>query len=973
MKKLLLLLTMCTMVLQSKAVLKTETFSGQQIIDFWECSGLDETEPAKWNGLNTSGGVTISGGYSAVITSKKTYTNVSKLELEIEKDRGYPYVEAFVGDTCMTQMGSEGETPYWTAVCPNVGEISINIVLEKLFKSLKSIKVSYDDAAVPRNLSFNVNRLEVTLGASFQNPVLSGYADGVVYSSSNTDVADITDRGTLYIKKAGEAVITASCGKTDLFESQSAEFKVVVSPMFAESEVIKVVTSKGGEVEEKIKQSGVLRPDAIKVIGPIDGGDILFMKSAQGLATNLVYIDLSDATLEASSDVVYAVREVHDGIGNGGDNYNYILSDRNETVFMESQSTGLGGSIRKYTVYTNAFDMAFAYSKIKYLALPSTLDRVGGWICVDAQYLEAVSFPANIDSIGTSAFALCRSLSAVAGLTDNIRYIGASAFSECQKFMDVSWLGNAEEIGNSAFKSICISQNMLALPKAKIIGDEAFYHNEIYQSTSSENDFKGLYGVVIGDDIVEIGENAFAECALTSAVIGSGLQKIGTCAFAKNEALSNVEMRGWPKYVGRDVFYRTPWYASLPSEGGLIYLGNILWGYADNGQSLPTTLSVKEGTVTIAVGMYNNKLTDFSLPESVKVLGGWFWNNENLRKRISLPSKVEYIGDYAFYDAKRLSFDRLPESVRYIGQNAFQGCEMAEVYIGKNVEFIGYEAFRDVAMTSISYYAPNVESTYGTLSSCFNLADVEIIEFGKNVNYIPGSAFSNAKKAYIVFPDAMDSDLTIGDYAFAGTTMKTITLPKGTEKINEYAFGDCENLTELLMPEGLKEIGDRALYSCPSLMKIELPSSVEILGDRALYQDEFKQGRTLIIHSAPEEIGDMSMVCRPTEVICEVAAPFDFDYKISTYGFCHTTEANRVTVKVPAESLQLYKDNSQWNCYNLVADNSGLEEIGVETAEIKSIYSLDGIFQGNDVDALNAGAYIVTTADGSIRKIIKRR
>lgn len=58
----------------------------------------------------------------------------------------------------------------------------------------------------------------------------------------------------------------------------------------------------------------------------------------------------------------------------------------------------------------------------------------------------------------------------------------------------------------------------------------------------------------------------------------------------------------------------------------------------------------------------------------------------------------------------------------------------------------------------------------------------------------------------------------------------TVVLPKTLKYIGKGAFEDCKNLREIVFPEGLKLIDDRAFKDCRSLEKVVIPGSVERVG-----------------------------------------------------------------------------------------------------------------------------------------------
>jgi hypothetical protein len=67
--------------------------------------------------------------------------------------------------------------------------------------------------------------------------------------------------------------------------------------------------------------------------------------------------------------------------------------------------------------------------------------------------------------------------------------------------------------------------------------------------------------------------------------------------------------------------------------------------------------------------------------------------------------------------------------------------------------------------------------------------------------------------------------------AFARSSLRHITLPKGITHINSYTFSLAENLESLDMPEGLLHIGPMAFDSTQKLREITIPRSVNHITD----------------------------------------------------------------------------------------------------------------------------------------------
>lgn len=73
----------------------------------------------------------------------------------------------------------------------------------------------------------------------------------------------------------------------------------------------------------------------------------------------------------------------------------------------------------------------------------------------------------------------------------------------------------------------------------------------------------------------------------------------------------------------------------------------------------------------------------------------------------------------------------------------------------------------------------------------------------------------------------------IGSYAFAWSSITSVTIPNGITSIGGYAFYFCENLTSVLIPNTVKFIANYAFYGCNKLESISLPVNVKSISNNA--------------------------------------------------------------------------------------------------------------------------------------------
>ncbi len=89
----------------------------------------------------------------------------------------------------------------------------------------------------------------------------------------------------------------------------------------------------------------------------------------------------------------------------------------------------------------------------------------------------------------------------------------------------------------------------------------------------------------------------------------------------------------------------------------------------------------------------------------------------------------------------------------------------------------------------------------------------------------------------LVIPGTIDryAVTSIGDSAFSGCFLTSITIPDSVTTIGDSAFFSCVSLTSVTIPDSVTTIGAYAFSFCDSLASITLPDSVTFIGDGAFY------------------------------------------------------------------------------------------------------------------------------------------
>lgn len=192
----------------------------------------------------------------------------------------------------------------------------------------------------------------------------------------------------------------------------------------------------------------------------------------------------------------------------------------------------------------------------------------------------------------------------------------------------------------------------------------------------------------------------------------------------------------------------------------------------------------------------------------------------------------------------------------------------------------------------------------------------------------------------------------IDENTFDGCAISGITLPNTIEVIDEEAFRDCVNLTELTLPEKVRTIDEGAFKGCSGLKKIYILGPVTDIIDHHVFT-----GCTGL-----------------TDVYCYSTTPpnierntFESEYVMDN-GEYHV---RNIILHVPASALDDYKEHRRWGMFdNIVAltDDGMATHVGTVTvapaADDGAVYDLSG-------RKVTTGSTPVIVISGG-RKIIKK-
>ncbi len=382
--------------------------------------------------------------------------------------------------------------------------------------------------------------------------------------------------------------------------------------------------------------------------------------------------------------------------------------------------------------------------------------------------------------------------------------------------------------------------------KVTSIGEKAFYLSKIKE-------------VIFPDTLVTINRHAFASCHnLRKVEMPSTLKSIKEYAFFYCENLIEVKFNEGLKEIENNAFAKCNLsQAIIPST--LTYAGGRVFSENTNFMELVNLSKVSNSSFgagqinyfnsldyTSGVFTINNEFVFCFDFRNEKIIFIKYTGNDTF---VELPSDVSFeyggkiyttyvINDHAFAYQERIVKIILPEGVTEIGERAFFACfNLTSLYIPSSVTKIGssvvsndehlFEIYNlsqvsasDISKSGLTFYAKEVHKD-ATIPSKVIKADNGLIYYvgGENNNYVVGY---DKVEEHLVLPNHINNQTyIIASHVFDNNqTIKTVYLPEGITEIHRNAFGDCENIKELVIPASVTKITWYAFYSMGSLESV---------------------------------------------------------------------------------------------------------------------------------------------------------
>ncbi|WP_413540338.1 leucine-rich repeat domain-containing protein [Metamycoplasma hominis] len=245
------------------------------------------------------------------------------------------------------------------------------------------------------------------------------------------------------------------------------------------------------------------------------------------------------------------------------------------------------------------------------------------------------------------------------------------------------------------------------------------------------------------------------------------------------------------------------------------------------------------------------KIASVTIPENVNSIENEAFKNFKNLKELTLKNGIKYIGEGAF-EGTQISSISIPSSIKEIKAKTFKDCwYLKKINFSNGIERIGKNAFEGVGVTTIIF--PNsLKDVYANaFYYCDNLKELTLND---GLDSIGSEAFLGTKISSVTIPssvtrlsgDIFNKDCKIAlcngfekinrNITRALQYQKSITIPTSVKEIEEGAFEGFKELKEVKLNEGLKSIGNYAFLGT-SISSVVLPKNIVSFGQAMFNSD----------------------------------------------------------------------------------------------------------------------------------------
>lgn len=522
--------------------------------------------------------------------------------------------------------------------------------------------------------------------------------------------------------------------------------------------------------------------------------------------------------------------------------------------------------------------------------IPEAVTYIGTDAFSGCTSLTAISIPQAVIAIGPGAFSGCTGLTSTT-LPPKEKAIGDRLFSGCTKLSSVKMTDSIISIGAKAFSG-CTSMTSLTIPK-----EVAFIDTGAFSGCT------GLTSMAIPEKVSAIADSLFSGCSKLAKVdMPQAITKIGAGAFKDCTGITRMDFPKAITAIGSSAFNGCTGLTSVLIPPTVTNIGTDVFAGC-------TGLTKSAYPDRFANPFYTGTACPYNADKAV-FANGWIFDRDStaiyfapvdLKGVYTLPSTIESISSNAFYGCNGLSsIIALPATPPATTDNSFAGLyDTVSLIIDRSsvTDYLGsnWSLFKTIktsengsALTTYSdgvlnyrlIPAPDATSKNMAIVIPGDYSELTGVTVPERFTYTEGTAntryyvdgvgygaFKNCDRLAAITFSSRNAATVFGDYAFAGTGISQIAIPKTVERIGSNAFRGCPSLSEVDIPGNVLSVGDSAFADLPVLNKITLREGLETIGARAFSNPGTESIDAIYIPSTVTSVGADAFAGCPIDMV----------------------------------------------------------------------------------------------------------
>ena len=412
---------------------------------------------------------------------------------------------------------------------------------------------------------------------------------------------------------------------------------------------------------------------------------------------------IEETAFEGCSGLTSIVVDKENKYYDSRNNCNAIIATESNTLVIGCKNTTIPADVT--SIGESAF---YDCSSLTSITIPEGVTRIGGYAFYDCSSLTSITIPDSVTSIGMDAFVRCSGLTSIT-IPDSVTSIGGEAFWGCSGLTSITLPASVTSIAGDAFGG-CSNLTSIKVDKENKYYDSRNNCNAII-ATESNTLVIGCKNTTIPASVTRLGDYAFADrSGLTSITIPQGVTSIGYYTFAGCSDLTSITIPQSVTSIGD--------YAFSSCRRGLVvycYKDSTAYEYAMDsviitvgliGEPVPTPVTPNPTPVTpdptpITPTPTPSPVTKPATP--AKKGTTLTVSSKKIKVKVTSSSKKNPTVTITKFTDKKAKKLTIPATVKVkgvtykvtaISDKAFKGNKkLTTVTIGSNVTKIGKEAF----------------------------------------------------------------------------------------------------------------------------------------------------------------------------------------------------------------------------------------------------------------------------------------